>query len=392
VSESNNPELEDTGLTESDYTQLLRFSWKEQLVTFVAIFAVVYGMFYWFQTSMEANAGKKIQQVRSILDRAEDLSAEPTPRTLELEQMARRTDNERNQIVRELGADSFAENFEGRLRDRFLNRTTYLDPPDDWQSRLPPELQQWADRKRRERTRNIKAFLSDLGDILERIRERIDRVETIRQKKDLKAGTLGGELRRYETVRDRILNEIRDVEDQLQGASVREPNIPEPLFRETTDLIDPMTTLAMHFRNFSAFSSAPSAYYHSYRLLHDALRIDPENPAAHYQLGRLYRRLKLHDLAGEQMARALRYNPNFKREDILTELKRRQEQSPKNARANYYLAFALHETGELEKAEKYLTNVLELERNRHSMVKVLARKRLDYVRSGEPDYSKLTLF
>lgn len=392
MTQPNNPDLEDTGLTEDDYATFFQFSWKQHLLTFVAIFVIVYGMFYWFSSSMKSNAEKKVQQAQTVLDRAENLSDEPTPRTLELEQMARRTDDERNRIVRGLAGDSFAKNFEGRLRNRFLQQTTFLELPDDWRNRLPSELQKWAETRRRERTQEIKQFLTELSGILGNLRQRINRADTIQKNKNLKEANLGGNLSRYKTARDQLLGEMEDVENQLRETSVSSPEIPDSLYRDIIDLVDPLTTMAMHFRNLSAFSSAPAAYYHSYRLLHDALRMDPENPAAHYQLGRLYRRLKLHDLAGEQWGRALRYDPNFKREQIIGNLEKRQEQNPRNPRANYYLAFALHEAGELERAEKYLKKVLEREQNRNSMVKVLAEKRLDYVRNGEPTYSKLTLF
>ncbi len=389
---TNDPEIEDTGLTEADYKKFFRFSWLQHLLTFGAIFAIVYGIFYWFDSSMEDNAGKKVQQARIVLDRAQDMSEEPTPRTLELEQMARRTDDERNRIVRGLAGDSFAKKFDGRLRDRFLQRTTFLELPDNWKNRLPPELEKWADTKERKRIQEIKRFLSDLKDILNDLQGRIDRVRTFREEKNLQEAKLGGNLERYETTRDGILNEMKDVENQLQDTSIKTPEIPDTLYHDILDLVDPMTTLAMHFRNFSAFSSAPAAHYHAYRLLHDALRIDPENAPAHYQLGRLYHRLKLHDLAGEQWGRALRYDPSFKREQMIGELKERLEQNPRDPRANYYLAFALHEAGELDRAKKYLRKVLEIEQNNHSMVKVLAEKRLDYVRNGKPPYSKLTLF
>jgi tetratricopeptide (TPR) repeat protein len=392
MSDRTDPEFEETGLTNEDHESLFLFSPSFYALTFLAIFAVVYGTFYWFQSRMRANSNKKVQQVRSILDRADTLAAEPTTLTLEIEEMAHHTDDERNWILRELTADSFAKQFPGNLRRRFLRRTTYLELPENWRSRLPSELQTWAQSQRRSRRQDIETFLSELGSTLNDIRSRIERVETVRDRKDLRQGNFGGNLRRYETVKTRILSEMEDVRNQIERTTIDSPNIPDPLFGEINDLIDPMTKLAMHFRNFSAYSSAPAALYHADRLLHDALRIDPKNPGAHFLLAKVYRRLGLHDMAGQQLGRTLRYDPNYKREEILTQLRERLEKDPRDPQRNYYLGYALHEAGRLPEAKKHLRTAVKLVGNDNSMIKVLARKRLRYIRTGEPSYSKLTLF
>lgn len=392
MSDPTNPELEESGLTNDDYESLFLFSPTFYGLTFLTIFIVLYGTFYWFQSTMRANSNKKVQQVRTILDRADTLPAEPTPLTLELEEMAHETDDERDGILRELAADSFTRNFRGNLRRRFLQQTTYLELPDNWQSRLPSELREWADSRRRERQDSIEQFLPELQSTFDELRDRIERVESIREEKNIQTGTLGGALRRYDSVRERLLGEMKDVRNQLENTTIDSPDIPDPLFNEINDLVDPMSKLAMHFRNFSAFSSAPAAYYHADRLLHDALRIDPKNPAAHFLLAKVYRNLGLHDVAGEQLGRTLRYDPNYRRERILTQLRERLEEKPSDPQRNYYLGFALHEAGRLEEAKDHLRTAVSLAGNDNGMIKVLAEKRLEYIRTGEPPYSKLTLF
>lgn len=386
------PELEDSGLDNDDYRSLFLFKPRFFFITFGVIFIIILSTFYLFQYQMRSNSNKKIQQVKTILSRAEDLPEKPDPITLQIEKLAQDTDNDRHWIVNEIISDSFASKFESQLQNRFLRSTTYLDLPDNWRNRLPPELQQWAEKKKNRRFASLKESMNSLKTILDDIEKRINRLQKFRKKKDLKKESLGGELSRYDTNRKKVLNIIERLRETLQETKISSINLPKPIYQELTNLIDPLTIMSMHFRNFSAFSSAPAAYYHADRLLHDALRIDPKNPAAYYYLGKIYRKLNLHNIASEHMVRALRYDQNFKQEKILNEFRQRLKEDSDNPRRVYDLAFALHEIGKKKKSKKHLKKVLKLERGTNSMVKVLAQKRLSYIQNGEPTYSKLTLF
>jgi tetratricopeptide (TPR) repeat protein len=392
MKESNSSDIENPGLSEQDYYDHFIISPKKLVPGFLVILALIGVLLYWFQSTMQSNSNLKVQQGKQILKRAENLSDTTTALTVELEQFAHETDDERNKILRELTADSFPSQFNRRLKNRFLRSTTYLTAPSNWKNQLPPKLKQWAQMQRNRRIKDIRNFFQFLRTTMNELDHRIKRLKTVRKEKNLKAGQLGNNLHRYDNLKAQLQKEIQDVRERLQTVQLTSPDIPSDLFKNINDLIDPMTSFAMHTRNFSAFSSAPAAYYHAYRIFHDAIRIDPNNPAPYYWLGKLFRELQLHNVAGQFMARALHYDSNFKREAILSHLRKRLKEKPNSPQRNYYLAFAQYEAGLYEPAEKTLRTVLRLERGTTSMMKVLARKRLNYIRNGEPFFSKLPLF
>lgn len=388
---NSNDNAEETSLTDEDHRQFFELELRQYAIVFGVVFVIVTGFFYWFINTMEANANKKVQQAKSILERAEDAPDELNPLTVELETMVSETEHERNWILDELTADSFANRLDNQLKDRYLNATARLRLPPDWKQRLPQNIQKWANQKRQQRRQEVKSFLERLDSTVTEIKKRIQRVEEIRKNEDIQPGKFGGSVRRYLNVKSTVLSRIRTVEDALDNAEAGF-DLPKPVFDASVRLIDPLTKLALHFRGFSALTAAPSAYYHAERLLHDALRIDPQNPAAYYHLGVIYRELNMGPVAGEHKIRALKWDPTYKRETIVENFRDRLDEKPSDSRRRYDLAWALYETGQLKKAEKHLKEVLKQEFNESSMVKVLARKRLNYIRQGEPPYNKLTNF
>ncbi len=391
MSQPDDAEIEETGLSEEDFQQFL-LGPKALITGFLIVLAITGALLYWFQLTMWSNSELKVQQAKKILRRAENLPDKPTPLTIELEQFAQETDEERNRILKELMADSFTRRFPDRLKQRFFQRTTYLELPPDWKTKLPEKLDRWAQRQRNQRQHEIEKFFRSLETTLSQLDHRMGRIETIRKEKNLQTGDFGGDLRRYDALKVRLNNQMKEVEILLNEVELNSPKLPPGLFRNINDLVDPMSSFAMHCRNFSALSSAPAAFFHAHRILNDARRIAPNKPAPYYWLGKLYRKLELHDVASQYMARALHYDPGFKRDSILSHLRERVKREPGDPRRNYYLGFALYEAGKQDTARKYLEKVLRLEDAENTMVNVLARKRLGYLRTGEPYYSKLPLF
>lgn len=384
-------DIEDSQLTDEDHRRFFELDPGTYLAIFVVIFGIVTGLFYWFSVTMEANAHKKVQQAKAILKRAKDAPDSLTPLTLELETMVHETEKERNWILDELTADSFASRFPEKLKNRFLNETARLQLPANWRQRMPGYLKQWASKKRRQRRRDIKAFLSRLESTLTEIENRIERVETIRENENIQPGKYGGSVRRYLNVKSTVQSRIDSLQASLKTAKPRF-DLPTPVYEGAVDLIDPLTKLALHFRGFSALTAAPPAYYHAERLLHDALRIDPKDPSAYYYLGVVYRKLNMGPVASEHKIRALKWDPTYKRKTILETFRNRLKQKPNNLRRRYDLAWALYEVGKMKEAKKHLKRILRRSRGTNSMVRVLARKRLSYILEGEPPYSKLTNF
>lgn len=384
-------EIEDSELDNVDYEQLFNLSFRTQTVIFTVIFLIVTSFFYWFQFSMASNANKKVRQAKTILDNAESAPDELNPLTVELETMVHETEQERDWILDQLTADSFPNQLNRQLQNRFLNETARLRLPPNWKQQLPPNLEQWAARKRQQRTNEVEAFLTRLQSTLDEIEQRIERVETIRENHSIEPGEYGGSINRYLGVKSTVLTQIEKLRSTLETTEAKF-DLPGTVFDQTVNLVDPLTKLALHFRGFSALTGAPPAYYHAERLLNDALRIDPQNPGAHYYLGEVYRELNLGAVASEYKIRALKWDPSYKRDTILKTFRNRLQEKPNDSRRRYDLAWALYEVGQKQESKKHLQKVLLQEHDNDSMVKVLARKRLKYIRNGEPPYNKLTNF
>ncbi|MFB6346220.1 MAG: tetratricopeptide repeat protein [bacterium] len=388
------PSSDDTDSNDPDgnqYSQLIHLGFKQQVILFSAILFIVGSSFYWFSSTMTANSNKKVQQARKILDRAKDAPEELNPLTLELESMVHRTERERNWILGQLTSDSFPNQLNQKLKNRYLNETARYRLGPNWKRNLPRNLEKWASKQRGRRANQVKAFMGRLKTILSRLEDRIERVETIRDEESIRAGEHGGSVKRYLSLKSEILNKIDSLQANL-GEPTAQYRIPDPVFDGAVALVDPLTKLSLHFRGFSALTAAPAAYYHAERLLYDALRIDPKNPAAYFYLGKVYRELNMDVTASEHTLRALKWDSTYKRDSILKTFRQRLEEKPNDPRRRYDLGWALYETGHKEEAKKHLQKVLLQEYNKDSMVRVLAKKRLNYINTGESLYNKLTNF
>lgn len=388
---SSDENVVNTELSEEDHRRFFEVGPGTLLVLFLVVFSIVTSFFYWFKYNMASNANKKVQQAKTILERAEEVPEQINPLTLELETMVHETEQERNWILDELTADSFAERFDKKLKNRYLNETARLRLPPNWKDNLPRKLRQWANNRRRQRRTDVNQFLNRLDSTLDEITQRIKRVEAIREEKSIKPGRFGGSVERYLTVKSNVLSRIETLKSDLNNAKAKF-DLPRSVFDGALKLVDPMTKLALHFRGFSALTAAPASYYHAERLLNDALRIDPKNPAAYYYLGEIYRKLKLGAVASEHKIRALKWDPSYKRDAILETFRQRLEEDPSDPRRRYDLAWALYEVGDRQEAKKHLKRILREQQGKDTMVRVLARKRLRYLLNGEPPYNKLTHF
>lgn len=387
-------DAESSSLKPEDYERLFLFRGPWLLGAFLVMFGLIVLLLFWFQVNMRERAGRKIAEARNLLQQADTLPRSPTPRTLDIQEMIVNTQDEREWILQELNRDSFPRHFRDRLKQRYLDATARYRAPSDWRSRLPEDLRRWADRQKSRRRRALRGFLERLPRVLSRNLRRMDRSETLarRLKHDRSAG---GAWRRFENARRQLRREIHQVRDLLADTPRlgKVPQLPRRLFQQINDLPDPMTRVSLHYRRLAALTSAPAALVYAERMLRDAERIDPDNPRIHYYLGRTYWRMGLKVLGSEQYLRALRADPDFgQRDRLLSLFRRRVKARPDVARRQYDLGFALHVTGHHEAARRHLRKVLTLLRGQSSMVKVLARKRLRYLRDGIPAYSKLPNF
>lgn len=388
------PSDEPDGLTPEDYRRLFSLDARWLLGAFGLILGLILLSLLWFNLSMRDRAQRKVTEARTVLNRVDTLPRSPTLNTLELQEMVVETEDAREWILGALNRDSYPRQFRRRLRERYLDHTAHYDPPEGWRSNLPPEVAEWARRRKAERRKEIRRFLNRLPGVLARTLRHLDRAETLARTVQPEA-PMGGVRERFRTAVKGLRRAVREVEDRLADTPYRGDSLrlPPSLFRALNDLPDAMTRATMHYRRLAGLTSGPDALVYAERTLRDALRIDPDNPRIHYYLGRVYGRMGLEVLSSEQYLRALRLDPDFGRAgELLERFRRRVETRPDDPRRHYDLGFALHVTGDHEAARRHLMQVLRLEEGESSMVRVLARKRLRYLQTGEPAYSKLPSF
>lgn len=389
-----NPSDGSGDLTPEDYRRLFSLDARWLLGAFALILGLILLSLLWFNLSMQNRAQRKITEARTVLNRVDTLPRSPTLDTLELQEMVVETEDAREWILGALNRDSYPRQFRRRLRERYLDHTAHYDPPEGWRSNLPPEVADWARRRKEERREEIRRFLNRLPAALTRTLRHLNRAETLARTVQPDA-PMGGVRERFRTAGDRLRRTVREVENLLadtpyRGESLR---LPPSLFRAINDLPDAMTRVTMHYRRLAGLTSGPDALVYAERTLRDALRIDPDSPRIHYHLGRVYGRMGLEVLSSEQYLRALRLDPDLQQSgELLERFRRRVKKRPGDPRRHYDLGFALHVTGDHETARRHLMQVLRLEEGESSMVEVLARKRLRYLQTGEPAYSKLPNF
>ncbi len=386
------PEIEDSGLTPEVYRNVLVSDPRWLFAYFLVVLAVLSGLLYWFASTTRANSDKRVREAVALLERADTVPRRVTPLTLEIEEMLARTQEDRDYLLNNLVGDTFPGYIRRQLKKRYRRQSGLYNLSEDWMSNLPPQLEQWHENRKQQRTQRVNRFLRSAAAILQDNQQRLSRLSTLRGQLEL-SPELDPTLSRYEATRNRLRQRLNTALEAVKGLRATQPRIPPEAFQALNDLLDPLTMMTLQYRRFSGFTSAPSALVYAEQVLRDALRIDPQNPRAFYQLGRVYDRLGMSVLSSEHFVRALRMNPDFERRgEILARFRQRREERPDSARAHYDLAFALYETGQHEKARKQLREVLRLQQGQNSMVKVLARKRLRYLEQGEPPYHKMTYF
>lgn len=383
--------IEDSGLSPEIYRDLLFPDRRWWIVSFLVILGVLSALFYWFSSTTRANSNTRVREAAALIERADTAAREVTPLTLEIEEMLARTQEDRDYILDNLVGDTFPGYVRRELKRRYRRQSALYELPSDWMSNLPPQLERWRQQRRRRRVREVNRFLSTAAGLIEDNQQRLSRLSDIREQLEL-SPRFDSTMRRYEDTRNRLRARLSGALDVVEGLRVTEPRIPSKAYQALNDLLDPLTVMVLQYRRFSGFTSAPSALVYAEQVLKDALRIDPKNPRAFYQLGRVYGRLGMEVLSSEHFVRALRMNPDFKRREILDRFRTRLDERPDSPRAHYDLAFAYYETGQHAKARSHLEEVLQLQQGQNSMVKVLARKRLRYIEQGEPPYHKMTYF
>ncbi|MFB6356305.1 MAG: tetratricopeptide repeat protein [bacterium] len=424
---SKNNSEERTGLTPEDYDRYFLLDWKIMGIIFLVIFSIVSGLFYWFQTQMRSNSNRKVQEARVMIDRADTVPRQLSPTTMEIEEIIAQVEADRDLLILRLHNDNKHKKIQRKLKNKFLQQAPFYELPSDWKQQLPPRLKKWEKKRKKARHRQIQAFLNLLPRIFERNRERLKRIDQL-LKKIGPDERFSDALQRYRKNRERVLTLFSRIEsriDKLNRTKVM-VKLPSGLFNDITRLTDPMNYLSFQLKRISALTSKPTSLVYARQSLLDALRIDPQNSEAFYQLGRVYEKWGMETLSSERYLWALKENKDFKRADqIIQKFKKEIQSSPDNPRNHYDLAYALYETGSRDRAFKQLLETLKLEcgipsmkgihqrykegkkkealhllegllKNRgctsKSMVQVLALKRVKYIIEGEPPYHKLAYF
>ncbi len=344
---------------------------------------------------MRRHSNMRVAEATYILDRADTVSAEITPTTLELEEMVVEVAQERDWLFEQMSMDGRAEEIDAELEQRFLDQSFHFELPDDWREQIPPQLQEWHDGELDQRRAEVAALYSELVNFAERNLERQQRADELLEELD-PGEEFSETLDRYEAHRSNYIAALEQLKSQAETAAAdagEEPRLASSVYDAMLELPNLLNRTQLQYRRLSALTSAPPAYFYAERYLRDALRIDPRNPEAKYQLGRVYDYLDLDEVSGEHYARAIKADPGYERAgEIIEMFEQRVEESPEDSRASYDLAFALHEYGEEDRAREQLYKVLNLEEDRHSMVKVLAEKRLGYIRGEATMYNQLTYY
>ena len=415
-----------TGITPEDYDSLITIHPKYLLLLFLGTLAIVGGALYGFQYIQRRNSNIKVEEARVLIDRGDTVPEEPGPRTLELEEMVAETEKEVNWLVEQLAAEKFVGNLQEELEDRYRQEMYYSahqELPSGWKDDLPANLQQWRQERISRRRAEIEQFLAELDGFLDRQKGRLDRVEEIRSEL-ADQGEMPPVGHRYEEARRELSQLLEEIEMELEGAVVEEPQIPSGLYELLAELVDPLSKFTLQYRRINALTTAPSAYLYAEQYLQDALRIDPWNPEGFYQLGRVYERLKADVIASEYYLRMIKEEPSYRRvPEVIAQFEEAVEENPEAARAHYDLGFALYEVGRHKDALGSLLNVLEEECDvagnldfivdtygegnyaearelvdetiartgcdSESMTQVLAEIRIGYILEGEPPYHKM---
>lgn len=345
---------------------------------------------------MRRHSNMRVAEATYMLDRADTVPEEITPTTLELEEMVVEIGQERDWLFEQLSRDGRAQEIEDELERRFLAQSFHFELPEDWREQIPSQLQEWYAGELDQRRAEVAALYPELINFAERNLERQQRADELLE--ELGPGEEFSEtLNRYEAHRSDYIAALEQLKSQAETAAAdaagEEPRIASAVYDAMLELPNLLNRTQLQYRRLSALTSAPPAYFYAERYLRDALRIDPRNPEAKYQLGRVYDYLDLDEISGEHYARSIKADPGHERAgEIIEMFEQRVEESPEDSRARYDLAFALHEYGEEERAREHLYEVLSLEEDRHSMVKVLAEKRLGYIRGEATMYNQLTYY
>ncbi len=424
VAEKNN--ADSSGITPGDYESLIKISPKNILIIFLLIFLIIGSLLYGFNYIQRRNSNIKVEEARVLIDRGDTAPEEPGPETLELEEMVAETEEEVNWLVEQLVADRFADEFGNELEDRYRREMYYSarqDLPSGWKDDLPTNLEQWRQQRIAHRQEEVEQFLAELEGFISTQKERLNRGEEIRSNL-AEQGEMPPVQHRYEEARRELSQLLEEIEMELEGAVVGGPQIPAGLYDLLAELVDRLSKFTLQYRRINALTTAPSAYLYAEQYLQDALRIDPRNPEAFYQLGRVYERLEQDVIASEYYLRMIKEAPSYRRvSEMVTQFEKTVEENPESARAHYDLGFAYYEVDRHKEALASLLNVLEVECDiegnldfiveaydagdyaeagelvtetitrtgceSESMTQVLAEIRIGYILEGEPPYHKM---
>jgi len=436
VSNQAQRNMDDSGLSPEDYERFFLPSTTWLVSVFLVILVILSTLFWWFQRSMRANSNERVAEAVVMLDRFESTntnSGEQTskvdPLTFELEEMRAETQRDRDFLTEGLAHDSYPRRIESKLKQRFLQQSFYGDLPSDWKEQLPSELEEWKRKQDRQQQQRLRRTLARIPRILETHRDNLSRLEQIHGEMNFPDEFSQTRERFLQTrsIFENRLDQLEQAFSEIDPEQFSDLQYPEPIFQAIKRLLDPMVWMELQYRRFSGLSSAPASLIYAEQALKDALRIDPKNPEAHYQLGRTYGRLGLEAISGEHYLRALRVSRGesyHRRSEIVEMMESNRKENPDSSRARYELGWAYYEVGNESQAFEQLLGVIEnecdltalvgiekryrenknkramslvnqvLERHcdEQSMELTLAQKRLSYILEGEPPYYRLTYF
>jgi len=383
---------EKTGLTYEEYKRCIKVKPLRVLLLFVGIFCILGIFLYWFHSSMRENSNLKVNEAVVLLAEAEKMPAEIGPRTVELEEMIVETEDDVSWLVNELAADSFSVRHENKLEE-FYRREKHFLPgqslSEDWKSNLSPSLADWYRQGLEARKKEVQALKDEFDAFVGRTRRRKKRAEEIRLKLEMdKHEDIPWDY--YEQNSEQLENLLDDIDSAVKTANFNSPTIPPAVYEAAAEIITPLSRFTLQYRRLSALTSAPTAYLYAELHLQDALRLDPKNPEAYYQLGRVYEKMGLDVISSEYYVRALKVDPSFYRApEIVKMFKNKLEAEPDSPRALYDLGWVYYELGRKKEAKEKLVAVLRMKESKNTMARVLAKKRLGYLIHGEPPYNKM---
>lgn len=430
---ADSDEYLDSNLSQDDYERLFTISWTWLGAVFLVILITLSSLLYWFVTSMRANSNVRVNEAVAMIEKydnsADTRSTEVSPLTLELEEMRINMEEDRRFITKTLIQDSYPRKMNERLRTRFLRQSFYTDLPEDWKQNLPEQLREYKREQDSQHVAELRYRLSRVPPLIESNRERLERLEEIRKNMDL-SDTFSRMLDGYKRTRDRFQTRIRNLESAMSDidtSTFTRRRLPGDLFRAMARMLDPISMMGLQMRRFSGLSSREASLVYAEQTLRDAERIDPKNPRVLYHLGRVYEKLGMGNVSNGHYLKALRVarGQDFeRRDDIVSMFENVLENNPNSPRAHYDVAFAYYETNRKPEAFGHLLRVLEndcslgrlngiqnaYDNGNHkramalvdavtarkcgerSMVRTLAKKRIEYILEGEPPYYRLTYF